>query len=132
MKKFCSTCGNQLELSQRFCSECGVVNPFFIPSFTLLADKTDTLEKLRLEKERIEKELAEHEAEQKEFEKQEQLKKEIEELEKQKQERAEKERLAREKAERERLEANLKKEILRVKEDTEQYKKETNFINKNI
>jgi phage-related minor tail protein len=132
MKKFCSTCGNQLELSQRFCGGCGAVNPFFVPAFTLLAEQKESLEKLRIEKERIEaekarieKELAEIELAQREVERQEQLRREVEELDRQKAERIEQERLLREQAEREKIEANLKKEILRVKEEAEQYKNET-------
>ncbi len=125
MKKFCSTCGNHLELSQRFCSECGAVNPFFVAAFTLLSDQSQSLEKLRIEKERIEKELSAKEDAQKEFERQEQLKRELEELEKQKAEQLEKERALRERLEREKIEASLKKEILQVKEEAEIAKKET-------
>lgn len=125
MKKFCSTCGNQLELSQRFCSECGAVNPFFVPAFTLLSDQSQSLEKLRIEKERIEKEMQAKEDAQKEFERQEQLKKQAEAEERQKAELLERARLLREKMERERIAANLKKEILEVKEAAEQGKKET-------
>lgn len=125
MKKFCSTCSNQLELSQRFCNECGAVNPFFVPAFTLLSDQSQSLEKLREEKERIEKELAEKENKQKEFQRQELLRKQIEELDRDKTERLEREITQREKAEREKIEANIKKEILQVKEDAEQYKRET-------
>lgn len=132
MKKFCSTCGNQLELSQRFCGGCGAVNPFFVPAFTLLSDQKESLEKLRIEKERIEaekarieNELAEIENAQREFERQEQLRREVDDLERQKTERIEKERELREQIEREKIEASLKKEILRVKEEAEQHKNET-------
>lgn len=125
MKKFCSTCGNQLELSQRFCAECGTVNPFFVPAFTLLSDQSQSLEKLRTEKDRIEKELHAKEDEQREFQKQEELRRQIADAEKQKNERLEQERIQREKEERERIEANLKNEILRVKEEALQYKEET-------
>ena len=45
MKKFCSSCGNQLELSKRTCSECGAANPFFIARFSLLEDQSGELEK---------------------------------------------------------------------------------------
>src|ERR1043165_2323477 len=124
MKKFCSTCGNQLELSQRLCAQCGTVNPFFLSTFTFLSDQTESLEKLRLEKERIDKELAEAEEAQKEFQRQEQRKREAEEKERMKVERLERERLQREQAERERVEEELKKEILRVKQEAENYKKE--------
>ncbi|HLP49334.1 MAG TPA: hypothetical protein VK154_00475 [Chitinophagales bacterium] len=131
MKKFCSTCGNQLELSQRTCSGCKAANPFFVAAFTLLSDQRESLEKLRLEKERIdaekariEKELAEIEEAQKEFERQDELRKRIESLETQQAERMERERILLEQAERERIEAaNLKKEIQRVKEEAEQYGK---------
>lgn len=75
MKKFCSSCGNQLELSRRTCSECGAANPFFVARFSLLEDQTGELEKLRLEKEKIERQIAEREAAQEEFKRQEQLKK---------------------------------------------------------
>ncbi len=125
MKKFCSTCSNQLELSQRFCGQCGAVNPFFVPAFTLLSDQSQSLEKLREEKERIERELAAKEDTQKEFQRQELLRKQIEELDRDKTERLEREIALREKAEREKSEANIKKEILQVKEDAEQYKRET-------
>ena len=125
MKKFCSTCGNQLELSQRFCGECGAVNPFFVPAFTLLSDQSQSLEKLRIEKERIERELIEKENTQQEFKRQELLRKQIEELDREKTERLEKEISNREKIEREKIEASIKKEILQVKEEAEQYKKET-------
>lgn len=125
MKKFCSTCGNQLELSQRFCAECGTVNPFFVPAFTLLSDQSQSLEKLRIEKERIEKELHVKEDEQREFQKQEELRKQIASAEKLRNEQLEQERIQQEKEERERVEANLKNEILRVKEEALQYKEET-------
>lgn len=125
MKKFCSTCGNQLELSQRFCIKCGAVNPFFVSAFTFLSDQSDELEKLRLEKERIDKELAEKEEKQAEFMKQEQLRREAEESEKLKVERLEKERVKREQLELEKMESNLKEELLRVKEETIQHQKET-------
>lgn len=125
MKKFCSTCSNQLELSQRFCGQCGVVNPFFVPAFTLLSDQSQSLEKLREEKERIERELAAKEDTQKEFQQQELLRQQIEALNREKTERLEKEIAEREKAEREKSEANIKKEILQVKEEAEQYKRET-------
>lgn len=82
MKKFCSNCGNQLELSQRNCSQCGEINPFFVAAFTILSDQTDALEKLKLEKEKIEKELQEKLLAQLEFERQEQIRKEQEEAEK--------------------------------------------------
>ncbi|HLP19035.1 MAG TPA: hypothetical protein VK174_01965 [Chitinophagales bacterium] len=131
MKKFCSTCGNQLELSQRTCTGCRATNPFFVPAFTLLSDQRESLEKLRLEKERIdaekariEKELAEIEEAQKEFERQDELRKRIESLETQQAERMERERILLEQAERERIEAaNLKKEIQRVKQEAGQYGK---------
>jgi hypothetical protein len=125
MKKFCSTCGNQLELSQRFCNQCGAVNPFFVSTFSFLSDQSDELERLRLEKERIDKELAEKEERQAEFRKQEQLRKEAEDAERMKLENQEKERLAKEQQERERIEQALKQELLKVKEETELYKKET-------
>lgn len=120
MRKFCSTCGGQLELSKRFCTECGAVNPFFVSAFSLLGDQSGELERLRLEKERIERELQEKEQAHAEFLKQEQLKKQLEELERQKRENAERERI-----ERERIEEELKKEIARVKEESESYKKKT-------
>lgn len=119
MKKFCSSCGNQLELSQRFCGQCGTVNPFFVAAFTLLSDQSESLEKLRLEKERIDKELQEIEEAQKEFERQELLKKQAEEEERLRIERIAHEKIQREIAERERIEANLKREIERVKEETQ-------------
>ncbi|MES2622662.1 MAG: zinc-ribbon domain-containing protein [Bacteroidota bacterium] len=125
MKKFCSACGNQLELSQRFCIKCGAVNPFFVSAFTFLSDQSDDLEKLREEKERIDKELAEKEEKQAEFMKQEQLRREAEESEKLKLERLEKERVKKEQLELERMESNLKEELLRVKEETIQHQKET-------
>jgi len=124
MKKFCSSCGNQLELSKRTCSECGATNPFFISNFTLLEDQSNELEKLRLEKEKIDRELMVKETAQAEFERQEQLRKELDELEKQKKETQEKERLIRE-ALAQGPEAELKNELIRVKKETEQYKKET-------
>ena len=125
MKKFCSSCGNQLELSQRYCSECGIVNPFFVPAFILLSDQSDVLEKLRIEKEKIEKELAEKEEKQAEFVRQEMMRKELDENDRRRKENLEKEMLLREALEREKFEENFKKEILRVKEETEQYKQET-------
>lgn len=125
MKKFCSSCGNQLELSQRYCSECGIVNPFFVPAFILLSDQSDVLEKLRIEKEKIEKELAEKEEKQAEFVRQEMMRKELDENDRRRKENLEKELILREALEREKFEENFKKEILRVKEETEQYKQET-------
>lgn len=125
MKKFCSSCGNQLELSQRYCSECGIVNPFFVPAFILLSDQSDVLEKLRIEKEKIEKELAEKEEKQAEFMRQEMMRKELDENDRRRKENLEKEMILREALEREKFEDNFKKEILRVKEETEQYKQET-------
>ncbi len=125
MKKFCSSCGNQLELSQRYCSECGIVNPFFVPAFILLSDQSDVLEKLRIEKEKIEKELAEKEEKQAEFVRQEMMRKELDENDRRRKENLEKEMILREALEREKFEENFKKEILRVKEETEQYKQET-------
>jgi hypothetical protein len=125
MKKFCSTCGNHLELSQRFCSQCGAVNPFFVSTFSFLSDQSEDLERLRLEKERIDKELAEKEERQAEFRKQEQLRREAEEAERLKLENQEKERLAKEQQERERIDLALKQELLRVKEETELYRRTT-------
>jgi len=113
MKKFCN-CGNQLELSQRLCSECKAVNPFFIPAFSILSDQSESLEKLRIEKERIEQELQTKEKAQKEFERQEKLQNEIAELERQQAERVEAEKVLREKAEQER-QAELQKELERQK-----------------
>jgi len=114
MKKFCSICGNQLELSQPLCSECKAVNPFFVPAFSILSDQSESLEKLRLEKERIEKELQAKEKAQKEFERQEKLQHEIEELERLKAERIEAERILREQVEQER-QAELQRELERQK-----------------
>lgn len=125
MKKFCSSCGNQLELSQRYCSECGIVNPFFVPAFILLSDQSDVLEKLRIEKEKIEKELAEKEEKQAEFVRQETMRKELDENDRRRKENLEKEMILREALEREKFEENFKKEILKVKEETEQHKQET-------
>lgn len=127
MRKFCSTCGGQLELSKRFCTECGAVNPFFVSAFSLLGDQSGELERLRIEKERIERELYEKEQAHAEFLKQEQLKKQLEELERQKRENLERERI-----ERERMEEDLKKEISRVKEESEAYKKKTIGLLKEI
>ncbi|MBL0310544.1 MAG: hypothetical protein IPP77_12985 [Bacteroidetes bacterium] len=120
MRKFCSTCGGQLELSKRFCTECGAGNPFFVPAFSLLGDQSGELERLRIEKERIERELQEKEQAHAEFLKQEELKRQLDELQRQK-----RENLEREKIERERIEADLKNEISRVKEESENYKKKT-------
>ncbi len=125
MKKFCSSCGNQLELSQRYCSECGIVNPFFVPAFILLSDQSDVLEKLRIEKEKIEKELAEKEEKQAEFVRQEMNRRELDEHDRRRKEILEKEMILRDTLEREKFEASFKEEILRVKEETEQHKQET-------
>lgn len=73
MKKFCSNCGNRLELSQKFCGECGETNPFFVPAFTILEDNSNEVEQLRLQKEKIELELQQKETQQAEFVRQKQL-----------------------------------------------------------
>ncbi len=133
MKKFCSTCGNQLELSQRLCTKCGTVNPFFVATFSFLSDQSDELEKLRFEKERIEKELAEKEEKQQEFIRQEQLKKEAEEAEILKLEKSEKEKQIKANLEVEKEQMSIKKEIMkRVKEESDQYKTETSSWMKEV
>ena len=132
MKKFCSNCGNQLELSQRNCSQCGEGNPFFVAAFTILSDQTDALEKLKQEKEKIEKELQEKLQAQLEFERQEQIRKEQEEAEKirmqqlqaakKESERLEQERIAELiKREKEKLEKELEEKLqARLKAEREQ------------
>ena len=125
MKKYCSSCGTQLELSKRYCVECGDVNPYFVPAFLLLSDQSDALEKLRLEKEKIERELLEKQEKQAEFIRQELLRKELEEDEWRTKEALAKEVSLQEAAEREKAENELKKEILQLKEEAELNKKET-------
>ncbi len=125
MKKYCSSCGTQLELSKRYCVECGDVNPYFVPAFLLLSDQSDALEKLRLEKEKIERELLEKQEKQAEFIRQELLRKELEEDEWRTKEALAKEVSLQEAAEREKTENELKKEILQLKEEAELNKKET-------
>ncbi len=122
MKKFCKNCGNQLELSQRFCSECGTVNPFFVQAFTFISDQSEALEKLKQEKERIEKELKQKEEEQAEFNRQEQLRKEKEAAEKAKAGKGKDKKSVADTSAAEN--ENLKKELLRVKEETFELVKE--------
>ncbi len=115
MKKSCTECGNQLELSQRLCTKCGAPNPFFTSAFSFLSDQSGELEKLRVEKERIEKELSEKEEQQAEFIRQEQLKKEAEDAEKLKIENEKRKNAKKSEAEREQFEKELKEEILKIK-----------------
>src|SRR5271167_2213025 len=84
MKKVCTRCGNQLNISERQCISCGAFNPFYIASFKSQRPAT-------MEMEALEEQLLATEA-------QEQL---------------------------ETAETGLKQEILRVKGETEQYKKQT-------
>lgn len=125
MKKYCTTCGNQLELSQRFCGGCAQVNPYFVQSFSLLSDQSENLEKLREEKERIERELLEKEQAQEEFLRLEKIRKDAEEKERQRIAAIAREQLAQEQQEREKAEAKLQQEILSVKHETELHKKYT-------
>ena len=108
MKKFCSKCGNQLDLSKKSCTACHAFNPYFISGFrgSLNNDienntpAANDLAALQLE-----------EAKQKQLQ--------AEELQKQQKER-------------ELLEQNLKSELNKVKEETEQYKKETQDLVKGV
>lgn len=120
MKKFCSNCGNQLELSQRACGQCGEVNPFFVAAFTILSDQTDALEKLRLEKEKIEKELQEKIQAQLEFERQQQLKREQEESEKLRLQQLEAAKREAERLERERIEELIRSEKEKIEKELEE------------
>lgn len=128
MKKYCSSCGNQLELSQRFCAQCGEVNPFFVPAFTLLTDQREALEKLRLEKEKIENELSEKLKAQQEFERQQKEQAELEEAIKQNKIKQEQEIINAVKQAQEKKEAELKQEILNVKEASEHYRQQTTEV----
>ncbi|MBL7778563.1 MAG: hypothetical protein JNK66_09760 [Chitinophagales bacterium] len=125
MKKYCNICGNQLELSQRFCGGCAQVNPYFVQSFSLLSDQSENLEKLREEKERIERELQEREQAQLEFLRLEKMRKDAEEQERQRIEAITRQQLKREQHERENAEAKLQQQILSVKQETELHKKYT-------
>ncbi|MCS6933558.1 MAG: hypothetical protein NZM35_00220 [Chitinophagales bacterium] len=125
MKKFCGTCGAQLELSKRYCGECGQVNPFFVQSFSILADQAHDIEKLRAEKERIERELQEKEKEQEEFLRQEEIRRRAEEEERMRIEAIAREQLRLEQEERRKAEAQLKEEIHHVKQEAERHKQVT-------
>jgi hypothetical protein len=115
MRKLCSKCGNDLDLGSRFCPSCGAFNPFFISTFNNPSRPVLIPEKLLLEETTIASEIVSKAAEalipapEKEPEKQKLI-----------QETFEKER-----QEREKIESGLKSEIRKVKEETEQYKKET-------
>ena len=96
MKKFCSKCGNQLDLGKKSCTVCHAFNPYFISGFSNAgnepAAKIELQEELLITKEQtVANEVA----------------------------------LRAEHLKREKNEQNLKTELLKVKEDTEQYKKET-------
>jgi hypothetical protein len=94
MKKFCSKCGNQLDLGKRNCTECNAFNPYFISGFT-------TTPQPEPESKLVEETITTNQQTQ------------INEA------------LLAEQAERERIELNLKNELLKVKQETEQYKRET-------
>lgn len=94
MKKFCSKCGNQLDLSKRSCTSCQAFNPYFIAGFTGTTEpeSASTTETPAV---------------------------------KQKEETAELESLRLGQLEQHKSEQEIKSELLRVKEETEQYKKQT-------
>jgi hypothetical protein len=94
MKKFCSKCGNQLDLGKKSCTVCQAFNPYFISGFT----NNEPVAKVELQEELLiakEQTIANEAA------------------------------LRAEQLEREKNEQSIKSELLRVKEETEQYKKET-------
>ncbi len=100
MKKICTRCGNPLNMAERQCT-CGAFNPFYIASFK-------SPQSLNLEIDAIEEELHPQLA-----------------VEPQADEKPAIEMMDRERAIRETAETGLKQEILRVKDETEQYKKQT-------
>lgn len=96
MKKFCSKCGSQLDLGKKSCPECHAFNPFFIAGYTNpTPDKHVPVVEVHEEVVVTEEPKIETQA------------------------------IVAEQTEREKIELNLKHELLRVKEETEQYKKET-------
>jgi type VII secretion protein EssA len=96
MKKFCSKCGSQLDLGKKACTVCHAFNPFFIAGYASSAPD-ETVAKVEKQEESV-------------------ITKEAE---------IENNGLLAEQLEREKNDLSLKNELLRVKEETEQYKKET-------
>jgi hypothetical protein len=132
MKKFCSECGHPLEISKKFCSDCGTLNPFFLISQEVPTARSGIIDTLRARKESIERELEEIEREQAEALRKEKLRLEMEELNRQRIARLEKEREIKERFEREGIEASIKKELQQVKDETEQYKRQTTELLKEL
>ena len=108
MKKFCSKCGTQLDLSKKSCSVCHAFNPYFISGFSEnLQAETEAKQVVNVDFAALQAEEAKQ--------------KEIHAAELQKQQK-----------ERELLELSLKSELNKVKEETEQYKKETQDLVKGV
>ncbi len=103
MKKFCSKCGNQLDLGKKACPVCHAFNPFFIAGYTSSAPEAPIVETTVHEEVIVTPEP--------------EIDNEI---------------ILSERLERERIDLSLKSELLRVKEETEQYKKETLDLVKDV
>src|ERR1700761_5657828 len=107
MKKFCSKCGNQLDLGKRACAVCQAFNPYFISGFsnTPIPVATPTHKTITHQQPTVVEQ--------------------IDEIVKTKENIAENEILRLKQTTLEQNELTLKNELLKVKEETEQYKKET-------
>ncbi len=108
MKKFCSKCGTQLDLSKKSCTVCHAFNPYFISGFSEnLHRETEVKPVVNVDIAALRAE----EAKQNELHAAE---------------------LQQRQKERELLELSLKNELNKVKEETEQYKKETRDLVKGV
>ena len=101
MKKTCTRCGGQLNIAESQCASCGAFNPFYISSFKSPRPVNVQIDALEQQW------LATAVKEQRETEK------------------PPVDSMEQERAVRETAETGLKQEILRVKDETERYKKQT-------
>jgi|GEM_PF-6233846 hypothetical protein len=103
MKKFCSKCGNRLDLGKRTCTICSAFNPYFIAGFASSEDNEtgSNISEKQANGQVLEQPLVKNDYA------------------------ADLVRLRREQLEYQKNEFELKNELLKVKEETQQYKKET-------